>query len=482
MILQLLLYLIFLIPFPIIIIFVLFHKSFRPPVTKAIVFKTATEYYTIIEASQFPDSRKNQLTQYKARAWPNRSLRRAFGIQNAFTTGDVTLAKSFVSKAHRLIRASAVDWRSLSSILSNMVLDMNWALADDEMSISGGTQVKVILAPMVQALALRTSLSVLFKIREGVTIESKHLVDLGTIIHKTWMDMKSGNEEVIEFKDNSILIDQLSAVFAKYKVKINIQNLHTNPLNLILPSFETLWRIILRLFIVLYNREDYKQILLDFVQKPTPTQFKFELGEELISAEFLVKEAEAGASVLRRCKEGNSPLFDDRNGWRDWPETAKEKEVLDWLSKVISEIRELATEENFTTLCNCTVLAHPSQPLQGSTADRKLDVGIVCNPNARDSTQYHWSHVLVLGELKSSPSADTASTTWRDLGRYAREVLTAQDTRRFALGFTLCGPNMRLWEFDRVGAIASSPFDINKDGFRFISTMLGANCWDSRAD
>jgi hypothetical protein len=32
---------------------------------------------------------------------------------------------------------------------------------------------------------------------------------------------------------------------------------------------------------------------------------------------------------------------------------------------------------------------------------------------------------------------------------------------------------MRLWEFDRVGAIASSPFDINKDGLQFVSTILG---------
>lgn len=37
---------------------------------------------------------------------------------------------------------------------------------------------------------------------------------------------------------------------------------------------------------------------------------------------------EAGAAVLRRCKEGHSPLYDG-NGWRDWPESAKEKEVLD---------------------------------------------------------------------------------------------------------------------------------------------------------
>jgi hypothetical protein len=75
--------------------------------------------------------------------------------------------------------------------------------------------------------------------------------------------------------------------------------------------------------------------------------------------------------------------------------------------------------------------------------------------------------------LKSNPKEDSASKTWRDLGRYAKGILTTQDTRRFALGFTLCGLIMRLWEFDRVGAIASSPFNINEDGRQFVSAMLG---------
>ena len=172
-----------------------------------------------------------------------------------------------------------------------MVQDMNWALADNDMSVSGGIQVKVTLAPMVRALALRASLSFFFEMREGATIENRHLVDLGSIIHRTWMDMKCGSEKVMEFKDNNILKDRLAAVFAKHNVKIDFQNPQTNPLNLILPSFETLWRIVLRLFIVLHNRRDYKQVFLEFIQKPTPTQFKLELGKEQISAEFLVKEA-----------------------------------------------------------------------------------------------------------------------------------------------------------------------------------------------
>ena len=74
------------------------------------------------------------------------------------------------------------------------------------------------------------------------------------------------------------------------------------------------------------------------------------------------------------------------------------------------------------------------------------------------------------GELKSNPSADIASKAWLNLGRYAREVLAAQETRRFVLGFTLCGSLMRIWEFDRLGGIAS---EINREGLLFVSAILG---------
>ncbi|PYH88282.1 hypothetical protein BO71DRAFT_365724 [Aspergillus ellipticus CBS 707.79] len=180
---------------------------------------------------------------------------------------------------------------------------------------------------------------------------------------------------------------------------------------------------------------------------------------------------ETGAAVFRRCQEDRGPLFNS-DGWRDWPRRASEREVLTWLSTIVTHLRDIAREEGFALPSQRTVLAQPDRSLEGSTADRKLDVGIVRHSDTTNQT-YAWSDILVPGELKSNPKDDLASKTWRDLGRYAREVLTAQDTRRFALGFTLCGSNMRLWEFDRMGAIASSPFDINKDGLRFVSVILG---------
>jgi hypothetical protein len=89
-------------------------------------------------------------------------------------------------------------------------------------------------------------------------------------------------------------------------------------------------------------------------------------------------------------------------------------------------------------------LAQPNKPLYGSTAERKLDIGFVSDSSAGKDSKCYWSQILVPGELKSNPSADTASKAWLDLGRYAREVLATQDTRRFALGFTLYGSHENL--------------------------------------
>ncbi|KAF2624368.1 hypothetical protein BU25DRAFT_433594 [Macroventuria anomochaeta] len=158
----------------------------------------------------------------------------------------------------------------------------------------------------------------------------------------------------------------------------------------------------------------------------------------------------------------------EERGWKGWPEGAGERDVLSWFALLTEQLLDSAEE-------------HWAGPrlLQGSTADCKLDIGFVDNESADINSRYHWSRILVPGELKSNPLADKASKAWLDLGQYAGEVLAAQDSRRFIHGFTLCGSLMRLWSFDRLGAIASEQFDINKDGLQFVSAVLGF-LWTNR--
>ncbi|EAS32100.3 uncharacterized protein CIMG_03124 [Coccidioides immitis RS] len=177
--------------------------------------------------------------------------------------------------------------------------------------------------------------------------------------------------------------------------------------------------------------------------------------------------------VLDKCKEGDHPLYNEEKGWRDWPEQAVEKEVLKWLADVIRELVHFVETHDSAQKIDRRPLAQPTRPLEGSIATRKLDIGFVNDPSATEDSRCHWSEILVPGELKNDPKYDSLSRAWLDLGRYAREVLAAQDSRRFVLGFTLCGPFLRLWEFDRLGGIASESFDINTDGLQFISIILG---------
>ncbi|WVO15587.1 hypothetical protein L204_103247 [Cryptococcus depauperatus] len=186
----------------------------------------------------------------------------------------------------------------------------------------------------------------------------------------------------------------------------------------------------------------------------------------------------AAAAVFQSCTSGSDPLF--REGWMGWPTNANEGAVIGWFKNVTTNLVAFA-EGHRPPQTQRWLLAQPNTPLQDSTVKRKLDIGFMRGPKPKSGSQYSWSQVLVPGELKNNPSADTHANAWLDLGRYVRETLSAQDTRRFVLGFTLCGSLMRIWEFDRLGGIASDKFDINKEGERFVSTILGF-LWMSEDD
>lgn len=149
-----------------------------------------------------------------------------------------------------------------------------------------------------------------------------------------------------------------------------------------------------------------------------------------------------------------------------------EKDVLRWLAKVIGELVQMAKAQEPTPKIDWRPLAQPNQPLQGSITGRKLDIGFVDNVNATVDSTCHWQQILVPGELKNDLKYDSPSRAWLDLGRYAREVLAAQNSHCYVLGFTLCRPFLQLWNFDRLCGIASEKFDINKDGLQLVSVVL----------
>jgi hypothetical protein len=117
------------------------------------------------------------------------------------------------------------------------------------------------------------------------------------------------------------------------------------------------------------------------------------------------------------------PLFD--GGWRGWPEGAKQDEVLGWFADLSDKLAAFAKRHESTPTRRRRPLAKPNDPIAGSVAERKMDVGFVDDPCAGKDLRCYWSQILVPGELKSNLSADIPLKAWLDLGRYAREVLAA---------------------------------------------------------
>lgn len=191
---------------------------------------------------------------------------------------------------------------------------------------------------------------------------------------------------------------------------------------------------------------------------------------------------ELAEMVFDRCQEEDTRLYTKGSGWTEWPTSAKEDLVLDWLHNLMKRFVAWMNSVHPTT--SRQFYKGPSVYLDGSPINRKMDVGIMGrhgnkNDEADEKTspKSNWAQILVAGELKSNPIEDGQEPAWLDLATYAREVFRMQD-RRFVLGFTLCGSRMRLWHFDRSGSSGSSSFDINQDGLKFIHVMLGYHLMD----
>ncbi|KAG6096892.1 hypothetical protein E4U30_001164 [Claviceps sp. LM220 group G6] len=178
---------------------------------------------------------------------------------------------------------------------------------------------------------------------------------------------------------------------------------------------------------------------------------------------------------LDRCKAGVVPAF--HNGWDTWPDGAVETEVTTWLKLVTDKLEKFSRASFSSDVSHRrAILEIPRKPSRGSVAMPELDVAFVSAADLErdpESLRSSCARMLARGELRRDPMADEAQETRLTLARNAQDMLTAQATRRFALGFTLCGSLMRVWLFDRLGGIASEQININTEPLQFIKVILG---------
>ncbi|KAA8911935.1 hypothetical protein FN846DRAFT_904015 [Sphaerosporella brunnea] len=183
----------------------------------------------------------------------------------------------------------------------------------------------------------------------------------------------------------------------------------------------------------------------------------------------------------------------DGSRWVGWPESTLEHRVLKWFfadihpliqetpaavtnnskqSKYGPRNTRAAVKKATAAALGCTMeyVGSGNLVIKNGDANRKGDLVVRCCLPGQDRQTY-WDQVRVVGELKSNPDKDGRDRTFIQLANYMRELFGTQPQRCWAFGFTLCGEVMRVFRFDRSGAVGSTAIDIHKRPKTFVGAM-----------
>ncbi|KAL7620822.1 hypothetical protein AAE478_009820 [Parahypoxylon ruwenzoriense] len=190
-------------------------------------------------------ARHNLQDRLEARAAPNRRLFEAFGIVNSFTTTDPEIHMRFLHAANGLIRNADGDW-FLFSKAADMALGRT--LTHFKVASPG---VGVPLARVTRVFVFMTMLDMLFEpVVDPETLNIEDATLATEAINRLWVQSKAP-ERGEERDDPSWQLDQeqLEGALKRLLPDSFPCEPHTHPLNLIMPAYETMWRVCLLTFV-----------------------------------------------------------------------------------------------------------------------------------------------------------------------------------------------------------------------------------------
>lgn len=230
-----------------------------------------------------------------SRALPNRRLVKVFGIDNAFTTTNESYLRQFKTLVtQKFSKLGPDEWIELAKATDILVRrgieKETWK--DDKTT----SQSQFELTPFVQLLSLKLTLFVLFGI-DPMHLEDSSVLDVADSINNLWIGSKGGYSRETLASERKRLMAALSEIFPPPRPKTPKEN----PLNLILPAYETLWRVVFRCFLGISFRSEsltpeWTEVLSEFLRNPTDQQFRRlngnpETNPDAVSAMFIVNEA-----------------------------------------------------------------------------------------------------------------------------------------------------------------------------------------------
>ncbi len=172
----------------------------------------------------------NTLSPAESRAIPNQRLIRAFSIANAFTTTNSGYVKLFRKRAENSMnRLDSNGWKRFADLTEQLV---RTGIGQPRAGIT-----KIRLDALTQSVSLKIVLHVLFAL-DPLQLDNNPIQALAEGIHYLWV--KSKGDTPITDEDREKVTGPIVQLFGSQST-----NLQDNKMNLILPAYETLWRVVL---------------------------------------------------------------------------------------------------------------------------------------------------------------------------------------------------------------------------------------------
>ena len=273
------------------------HKSKDPAICKSILGCKGT---------LGPGFGENVQSAARCRALPNHRLVKFFGINNSFTSSRRSRVKAFRSAAKERFFTDQEMWRHVSGAAKEIVSARLVNFDDTPLN-------DIRLDNLVRSLCLRITLVVFFD-HNPWEIDEDSVQEVTDRINEMWVKSKSQTSPT-SFEDRCMR-DSMRNIC----LPVDGVSSQENPLNFILPAYETLWRVVLFCFLEVMFRDEADTHWCDILEHfaEAPVRAKFEQpnpASENISAKFIVKEAlrmyPSTKRVYRTFRKGYSFKYQD---------------------------------------------------------------------------------------------------------------------------------------------------------------------------
>ncbi|KAI6116165.1 hypothetical protein F5141DRAFT_1101517 [Pisolithus sp. B1] len=194
------------------------------------------------------------------RAIPNQRLVHAFGITNTFVSGDAKVHRDFLNKAKFIISELSTKgegWRMLGQTVDGAIARL---LPVDELHY----------ATFIQCLTLRIILVALFK-ADPESLHAKDLYFVTDMINRRWAYSKDADRTALNQDDS---LSEANACLDRW---VRDRDGYPNPLDLIIPTYETMWRVVAVTVahVCCHDGDNLLDIVFRFADHPTEEQFQF---------------------------------------------------------------------------------------------------------------------------------------------------------------------------------------------------------------